>query len=198
MTTETPSDTGSKSTVHYWDENWRRASDDKDSPSLSKHDNYYRRRLDRAFKESFGGLDTDNSSLIEIGAGASEWLPYLHHRFGFTVAGLDYSEVGCERAQNNLARTATPGNVHHADMFNPPAMLLQQFDVVVSFGLVEHFADTASAVAACSAYAKPGGLLFTFIPNMSGLYGYVYRIYDRDVYDMHVPFEFERPDARSS
>ena len=191
MTKETVDGTGRRSTVDYWDENWRRASDAEYQPSLSERDSYFRRRLDRAFKRSFDGLSTDNSSLIEIGAGASEWLPYLHNRFGFSVAGLDYSEVGCKRARDNLTRTSTPGSIYRADMFNPPASLIQKFDVVVSFGLIEHFSDTPTAVAACSAYAKPGGLLLTFIPNMSGLYGYVYRIYDRKVYDIHVPLSLK-------
>jgi 2-polyprenyl-3-methyl-5-hydroxy-6-metoxy-1,4-benzoquinol methylase len=187
MTREPPNDGERKSTADYWDENWRRASDDEGVPSMSERDCYYWRRMERALEKSFAGLDASNSSLIEIGAGTSEWLPYLHHRFGFSVVGLDYSEVGCKRAQDNLARTSTPGNIYHADMFKPPTELHEKFDVVVSFGLVEHFSDTTSAIAACSAYAKPGGLIFTLIPNMSGLYGWLYRIFDRKVYDIHVP-----------
>ena len=187
MRTKPRSNVECKSTVDYWDENWRRASGQEDRPHLSERKGYFWRRMERALEKCFDGLDTGNSSLIEIGAGASEWLPYLHHRFGFSVAGLDYSDVGCKRAQDNLTRTSTPGNIHHADMFNPSAGLHQQFDVVVSFGLVEHFSDTAAAVAACAAYAKPGGLIATLIPNMSGLYGWFYRVFDRKVYDIHVP-----------
>ena len=187
MTPKPPNGTERKSTVDYWDENWRRTSDDKDAPDLNQRDSYYWRRMDRVLEKSFMGLDTGHGSLIELGAGTSEWLPYLHRRFGFSVNGLDYSEVGCKRAQDNLARTSTPGHIYHADMFKPPANLRQQFDVVVSFGLVEHFSDTASAIAACADYAKPGGLVFTLIPNMSGLYGWLYRVFDRKVYDIHVP-----------
>jgi 2-polyprenyl-3-methyl-5-hydroxy-6-metoxy-1,4-benzoquinol methylase len=191
MTPESPHSTERKSTVDYWNENWRRASDDESSPRLNDRDSYYWRRMDRALEKSFDGLETENCSLIEIGAGASDWLPYLHHRFGFVVAGLDYSEVGCRRARDNLERTSTPGSIYQADMFDPPPGLVQQFDVVVSFGLVEHFSDTASTLAACSAYGKPGGLIFTLIPNMSGLFGWIYRIFDRKVYDIHVPLSLK-------
>lgn len=178
---------GRKSTVDYWDENWRRASDGALSPLLNERDSYYWRRLDRALAEAFEGLRTEGATLMEVGAGSSEWLPYLHHRFGFRVAGLDYSSVGCTRARENLSRTETAGEIHEGDMFSPPEHLRAAFDVVVSFGLVEHFADTAGAVRACASYARPGGLVVTVIPNMSGLYGHLYRVFDRKVFDIHVP-----------
>ena len=62
-----------------------------------------------------------------------------------------------------------------------------KFDVVCSFGLVEHFSDTAQAVAACASFAKPGGLVLTLIPNMTGLNGFFYKTLNRRVFDTHVP-----------
>jgi SAM-dependent methyltransferase len=151
---------------------------------------YFWRRIDRALARSFADVKM-GAQLIEIGAGASEWLPYLHSRFGFAVTGLDYSEVGCERARDNLARASTPGAIHQADMFKPPVELVERFDAVVSFGLIEHFSDTTSAVAACAAYAKSGGIVVTLIPNMKGLHGMLYRIYDKKVFDTHVPLSLK-------
>ncbi len=191
MIQEGPHSAERKSTVDYWDENWRRTSDDETFALLNERRGYYWRRMERVFKKSFAELETAKCSLIEIGAGASEWLPYLHRRFGFTVAGLDYSDLGCRRARDILARTSTPGDIYQADMFDPPPGLGQKFDVVVSFGVVEHFADTASTLAACSAYARPGGLILTLIPNMRGLYGWIYRIFNRKVYDIHVPLSLK-------
>ena len=135
----------------------------------------------------FAELTPNNNSLIEIGAGGSEYLPYLHHKFGFEVTGLDYSEVGCESARELLKSMNVPGVVYQADMFDPPTLVLEKFDVVVSFGLVEHFTDTAQAIAACAAFAKPGGMVLTLIPNMTGLYGFLYKLFDRNIFDIHVP-----------
>lgn len=176
-----------KSTVGYWDENWRRASANARELDRDLQGSYFWQRIDRALAQSFSGEESTVRSLIEIGAGASEWLPYLSKRFGFEVAGLDYSEVGCQRARDILAGTSTSGVIYQADMFAPPTNLLGKFDVVVSFGLVEHFSDTASAVRACADYAKPGGLIVTLIPNMKGLHGGLYRVFDRKVFDTHVP-----------
>jgi 2-polyprenyl-3-methyl-5-hydroxy-6-metoxy-1,4-benzoquinol methylase len=63
--------------------------------------------------------------------------------------------------------------------------MLETFDVVVSFGVVEHFDDTASCLRAASSFLKPGGLLITNIPNMVGWIGSVQKMVNKPVYDIH-------------
>lgn len=174
-----------KSNVEYWDEFWRRASG-------QTADSYYRRRLDKAFTKALDTLETQGMSLLEVGVGGSEYLPYFHRRFGFRVGGIDYSQTGCVTARELLAATGTPGDIRQADMFAPPTDLLGRFDVVISMGLVEHFTETATAVGACAAFARPGGLLITVIPNMRGLYGKLCMIFNRAVFDTHVPLDLEQ------
>jgi 2-polyprenyl-3-methyl-5-hydroxy-6-metoxy-1,4-benzoquinol methylase len=171
-----------KSEVGYWDEFWRRASG-------QTSDSYYRRRLDRAVAQALIGPDTAGMSLMEVGVGGSEYLPYFHRRFGFSVSGIDYSETGCMTARELLVASGTPGEIRQGDMFKPPADLLGRFDVVVSLGLVEHFQETARAVAAVAAFARPGGRVLTVIPNMKGLYGILFKLFNRQAYDTHVPLD---------
>lgn len=171
-----------KSDVEYWNEFWRRASG-------RTSDSYYRRRLDRAFAAALHGLDTNGMNLLEVGVGGSEYLPYFHRRFGFEVAGIDYSETGCESAKALLAASGIKGEIHQADMYQPPADLLGRFDVVTSLGLVEHFKETAGAVGAVAAFARPGGRILTVIPNMKGLYGMLFKPFNRQAYDTHVPLD---------
>ena len=180
-----------KSTTQYWDENWRRHGGSQGAQLLNQGGGYFWRRIDQSLDSIFSRLGPGEHRLIEIGAGASEWLPYLHRRFGFAVHGLDYSEVGCQRARENLAALGVPGEIHLADMFSPPEELCGSFDVVVSFGVIEHFGDTAAALTACSRYARPGGLVVTMIPNMKGLYGQLYQLFDRRVFDIHVPLDLD-------
>ena len=40
--------------------------------------------------------------MLEIGCGASAWLVYFAKEFGYRVEGIDYSELGCELARENL------------------------------------------------------------------------------------------------
>ena len=57
--------------------------------------------------------------------------------------------------------------------------------MVVSFGVIEHFDDTASCLKAVSSFLKPGGILITNIPNMVGWIGAIQKSINKPVYDIH-------------
>jgi SAM-dependent methyltransferase len=169
----------------YWDATW--SVDDIPSPvdpeSTKPEDRYYR-LLHRDFRALFASRP---GRLVEVGCGGSRFLPYFARAFGVEVVGLDYSEVGCGLARAILAKAGVDGEVIKADMFDLPSRLSGQFDVVASFGLVEHFEDTALAIGACARLLRPGGTMITLIPNLAGLYGWLYRVIHPAVYKMHVP-----------
>jgi SAM-dependent methyltransferase len=177
-----------KSSKDYWDDNWRRAGAGLKSDGEK---NFFKKRLDRALKSVFSVLDSHSLNLIEIGAGASEWLPWLHGDYSFNVSGIDYSEEGCERARKILGDAGISGRIWLGDMFSPPDELLKRFDVACSFGLVEHFSDTAGAISACSRFVVPGGIVVTLIPNMTGLNGLLYKTLNRRVFDTHLPLSLD-------
>lgn len=124
---------------------------------------------------------------MEIGCANSAWLPYFAKRFGFRVAGLDYSSVGCLRTEQVLAREGVPGDIVCGDLFLPPNWMLSQFEVALSFGVVEHFEDTVHSVRAITDLVRPGGIVFTIIPNLAGVLGPLQRFINKPVYDVHVP-----------
>lgn len=113
-------------------------------------------------------------------------LPYFHKKFGFEVAGLDYSEQGCELATQICLQNGCKPQIVCADLFSAPVEMQQAFDVVVSFGLAEHFADTAGCLRAFSSYLRIGGLMITTVPNMAGLVGKLQKFADRRVFETHV------------
>lgn len=83
-----------------------------------------------------------------------------------------------------------PIEVICADLYSPPSSLLNAFDLVISYGVVEHFNDLAGVVAAISRFAKTGGVVFTLIPNIRGsIYQSLMKVYNRNVYDAHVPYD---------
>ena len=77
--------------------------------------------------------------------------------------------------------------MYHADLFDPPQEIQGEYDYVVSFGVVEHFEDTADCLRSCAKFLKPGGKLITSIPNIAGIIGLIQRYVDREVYDLHMP-----------
>lgn len=170
----------------YWDETWERdrlpPAVDPTRPELG---NFVTRAFHELFDRTFPA-DRQGRRLLEVGCARSRWLPYfaLHH--GFDVSGLDYSPGGCAQARLMLERAGIEGRIEEADMFNPPDDMVGSFDVVVSFGLVEHFTDTTAAHAALARFLRPGGVMVTVVPNMSGsVVGLLQRLLNRPVFDVH-------------
>lgn len=176
----------------YWERTWQSVKlprlVDLSDRSLANHGNI---AIHNFFSDILRTLSLRGGSLIEVGCAQSKWLPYFAAVHGLAVTGLDYSDFGCARARALLQQARCRGEVIQADVFNPPDELRSRFDVVLSMGLVEHFADTASAISACAALARPGGTVITTIPNMRGIVGFGQRWLDRNVYNKHVPLDRE-------
>lgn len=187
---EAPSNPLDKAGRPYWDALWRDAAPPAPiEPRAPGLNNVVNRRFHETFAEAFAGRLGPGAALIEVGCARSAWLPYFAREFGFRVTGLDYSEVGCRQAEDVLRRSDVAGRIVCADLFAPPADLVGAFDAAVTFGVVEHFADTSAAMAAIGKLLKPGGLALTVVPNLHGLTGALTRLLDRAVYDVHVPLD---------
>ncbi len=178
-----------KSKKKYWDQNWANAGK---GIKLTPKKNFFWKRLDKAFDLIFKTTSKKKIKLIEIGAGASEWLPMICKKYKYEAFGLDYSKEGCRRARINLNEAGIKGVIICCDMFNPPKTYKNKFDVVCSFGLVEHFSDTTKAIKACANFLKPNGIIVTLIPNMTGLNGFFYKVFNRNVFDTHVPLNLDQ------
>lgn len=179
-----------KAGVNYWDQIWDgselpQAIDPRDS-SISNH---VQRQFHSYFEDLFTKIDTTKMNLLEIGCARSTWLPYFAKEYQFNVWGLDYSDIGCQQSREILAKEGVSGNVILGDAFAPPAAMLGQFDVVISFGVVEHFVDTAATLAAFAKFLKPTGILLTIIPNMTGIIGRLQKRLNRPIFDIHVPLD---------
>ena len=95
---------------------------------------------------------------LECGCGAatiSTWLSELGHE---TIA-VDFSKEALRVARNNFKVIGTSGNFTICDVEHLP-FKDNVFDVVMSFGLFEHFADPRPHTQAMIRSLRPGGLLF--------------------------------------
>lgn len=175
-------------TQDYWEQSWSLTEvPDPVDPLADGPDHLLHRALHEQFARVLGPRCAPGARLIEIGCGGSQWLPYFRRTFGFEISGIDYSTSGIRLLQLILDKARLSADVVHGDLFSPPPEMIERFDVVTSFGVVEHFERTADAVAACARYLRPGGIMITEVPTMRGPYGLVYRLFRPSIYRQHVP-----------
>lgn len=169
----------------YWNEAW---ADRKIASPINPHNNSLKNYVNIRFHNIFRRVLSNylaGAKLLEIGCAGSAWLPYFALEFGFEVTGIDYSDVGCLQARDLLAQAGVDGKVHQADMFDVPDIMRNAFDVVITFGVIEHFTDTASCLKTLSSYCKPGGTLISIIPNMHGINGILQKATNKEVFSVH-------------
>jgi 2-polyprenyl-6-hydroxyphenyl methylase/3-demethylubiquinone-9 3-methyltransferase len=70
-------------------------------------------------------------------------------------------------------------------MFSAETGNVGQFDLVYSLGLVEHFDNVHSVLERLLSFVRPGGILFTEIPNLWSVHGVISKIYQPAVLAKH-------------
>jgi SAM-dependent methyltransferase len=160
----------------FWVDYW----ESKKGLSTIIPSNYlFSKQLEKVIKEQ--GV----KSAIELGGFPGYYAVFLKKYFHLDVTLLDYFVH--EPVTNDLlkANGLKPEDIHivETDLFNYTPK--QQFDLVLSCGLIEHFNDTADIINRHIAFVKPGGTLFITLPNFKAVNGWFQKNYDRENYDKH-------------
>ncbi len=148
--------------------------------------------VDYSFHKKFSTIieqfQLSGKKVLEVGCALSTWLSYFSIEHNMQVTGLDYSEVGCQKEREVLKNHGVQGEIVCGNLFEPPQQLIEQFDLVYSMGVLEHFDDTReSRGPAFFPYSKPGGVVITEIPNMKGLVGAIQKFWGPEIFNKHVP-----------
>lgn len=153
----------------------------------------FRNRSTRIIANMIERLDLKNKAVLEIGGGDSSWLIYFAEKYPESkFAALDYSHGGCERLRRRFAqKKITNGKTYEADFLGDPKSLEAAFDIVLSFGVVEHFKELHDVLLQKKKYLKTGGVMLTLIPNLAGVYGGLAKKWNPKVYDAHNPHDWE-------
>jgi 2-polyprenyl-3-methyl-5-hydroxy-6-metoxy-1,4-benzoquinol methylase len=135
--------------------------------------------------------------VLEIGCGGSQILPFLARCKQAEVWGIDYSPTGLELAQKGMEAEGVQGRFILGDALAENDAPRGYFDVVLTMGVIEHFPPPGNidTTVRFSEYARSGGLIITFIPNMAGIIGLLTRWLDRPLYNQHVPLDAQELDA---
>ena len=131
---------------------------------------------------------TPGECVLELGCGGSRWLPLLASRAGVRVAGVDFSDRGVARSRQLLREVgADDSAIVQGTIEDYVSRNGRGFDIVVSFGLIEHFSDLHDVIHSHLRCLRPGGRLFMSAPNLSGPNLTWARTVAPDLFEWHRP-----------
>lgn len=124
-------------------------------------------------------------SAIELGGFPGYYSIYFKKHLKLDTTLFDYfisKPIISELLQENELKEDDI-TIIEADLFNYQPQ--QQYDLVSSFGLIEHFTDTKNIIARHLSFLKPGGTLFITLPNFKSVNGWVQKNFDPENYEKH-------------
>jgi len=121
---------------------------------------------------------------LEIGCAPGKLLAWVSARLRAKGSGLDYSETGVRNCESLFSALELDIALHHADLFGD-VLPKSSYDVVASFGFIEHFDDPREAVRRHVELLRPGGTAVICIPNYGGIYGRLQAYFDPDNLSLH-------------
>ncbi|HHT9107470.1 MAG TPA: class I SAM-dependent methyltransferase [Candidatus Wunengus sp. YC63] len=128
--------------------------------------------------------DEKKKTFLEIGCGASGWLPYFARKYSVRVSGLDYAEEGCRLAEENLKILGIRyGEIICTDFFAWKS--IKKYDIIFSYGVLEHFENPETFIELCHAHLNDDGIIISLVPNLNGIIGTVSNYVVPEIYRMH-------------
>lgn len=120
---------------------------------------------------------------LEVGCVPGSFLINFHKLFGYKIYGVDYSDRIDLFNKNMKVNRIKNYKVWKADIlkFRPNI----KFDVVVSFGLIEHFLDPAPYVTKMASLVKKGGYYIIHLPNFRNLQYIIHYLSNKDLFKTH-------------
>lgn len=152
----------------FWDEYWNQL------PIRKQHSHL--------FEDMFTKFLPKNLSFFEVGCAPGIIMEYFSRRFGYTVSGIDYSSI--ETVRHYL----TTHDAHFQDLYSNDFLefsISNVYDVVASFGFVEHFENPENIIKRHMALVAPEGYLVIEVPNLRYANRLIYRMFNRELLDIH-------------
>jgi len=120
---------------------------------------------------------------IEIGCFQGHFLPFFGH-LGYRLHGIDVIPQVLEMPAWLHERGLAVGDFWQQDFFSGKPQ--RQYEIVCSFGFIEHFSDWEDVVARHLEWVAPGGLLVIMTPNFAGSWQrHFHRLFDKENFLRH-------------
>lgn len=164
--------------IGHWESVWKST---KTIHQFSRY-NYYDFRLGRLFES----LVRPGARALEIGCGGSRWVSFFDRILHCESWGIDYSPEGLRLAEQHSATLKASVRLVQGDFFDDSLLPSEYFDLLYSFGFVEHFLDVSLVTRRMARILRPGGKVMTLIPNFLSSYGSLQKAFSREIFEKHV------------
>ncbi len=125
-----------------------------------------RRKFDVLLRSLLDLAGQQAADVMELGCAPGRMLERMHLvRPKIHLHGIDYSKVGIRIAKEYLRDVNIEARIHEGDF--QTTKVPYQCDLVVSFGLIEHFFDPVPIVCDHIRFGKPGGYVAVTVPNFA-------------------------------
>lgn len=107
-----------------------------------------------------------NPIILELGCAPGLMLERIHKACPEgCIRGIDYSSDGLEITRQKLRKEGISAELIEQDIFDGDPVC--RADLVVSFGLIEHYDDPVEILRAHRKFARPSGYVAVTVPNFS-------------------------------
>lgn len=157
------------STNEHWDNDYQEQLENKAYLKKRKFTSYSE-MIFWKITESY--LPKGNSKILEVGSAPGIKLIEFNKEMSYEPYGMDYSFHGCELNREVFKlNNCNPKNVFQVDFFSKEFQnkYKNYFDVVTSFGFIEHFDNVEEIIKNHCNLLKEGGYLIITIPNFKGI-----------------------------
>lgn len=122
-------------------------------------------------------------TVLEIGCADSNFLCYLAKKFSYQAYGIDYSDAVTRTAELFKFNNLPEPTLHKTDLFS--WQFDRKYDLVCSFGFIEHFDDLNKVIAKHSELVAPEGKLIITLPHFAHGQYFLHWLIDRDNLKKH-------------
>jgi len=127
-------------------------------------------------------ISGDNMPKVcEIGCGDGKLVKKISHRFGYKPFGIEYSSIAANAARQ-IGVTVIEGDAFSMDIQN---RYREYFDIIYSYGFIEHINPVEKAIDIHLSLLKPGGYFFIQIPRIKGFNYWKFKFFRPDLISLH-------------
>ncbi|MDP3883012.1 MAG: class I SAM-dependent methyltransferase [Candidatus Staskawiczbacteria bacterium] len=129
----------------------------------------------------FNSGSKEKVKICEIGSGDGKLLKKISDNFNYEPYGIEFAKGPIQSAKDRGI------NIIEGDAFSPEILekYKEYFDVIYSYGFIEHIMPSEKAVEIHLQMLKKGGYFFIQIPRLKGFNYLKFRIFRPDLLPLH-------------